>query len=162
MAASGAESGRSMKPVTPSVASEIERFLQSGDTDPHHAAWSGRSFMERAGMAHQDLTDALVAQVKERSRAWTPPAALRDLDVAAFTRRKVAPMVRGLFPRAEQDIVLALVERSVVFLTPRNIEHVLRCEAHWPRSAWDIANLYLGSIGAELLCADAPRIVGLS
>ena len=30
-------------------------------------------------------------------------------------------MVRGLFPRAEQDIVLALVERSVVFLAPDSL-----------------------------------------
>lgn len=36
--------------------------------------------------------------------------------------------------------MLALVERSVVFLTPSNIEEVLR-EARWPRSAWDLANL---------------------
>jgi len=78
-------------------------------------------------------------------------------DVVAFTRDKVE-----LFPRAEQDVVLALVERSVVFLTPDNIEAVLRKEMGWPGSAWDIANLYLGGIDAELLSADAPRLVGFS
>jgi len=31
-----------------------------------------------------------------------------------------------------------------------------------PHSAWDLANLYLGSIGAPLLGPDAPKIVGLS
>jgi len=59
-------------------------------------------------------------------------------------------------------VVLALVERSVVFLTPDNIEAVLRKEMRWPGSAWDIANLYLGGIDAELLGEDAPQLVGLS
>lgn len=71
-------------------------------------------------------------------------------------------MVRGLFPRTEQDAVLSLVERSVVFLTPDNIETVLHKEMRWPGSAWDIANLYLGGIDAELLSEDAPRLLGLS
>jgi hypothetical protein len=84
-----------------------------------------------------------------------------DLDVVAYTCKKVEPMVRGLFPRVEQDVVLSLVERSVVFLTPGNTEAVLRKEMRWPRSAWDIANLYLGGIGADLLSEDAPRLLGL-
>jgi hypothetical protein len=112
-------------------------------------------------MARADLTNALVAEVRRRSGPWTPPLAMRELDVVAFTRSRVEPMVRGLFPQAEQNTVLALVERSVVFLTPGNIDAILRGES-WPRTAWDIANLYLGSIGAELLGEDAPRIVGLS
>ena len=32
----------------------------------------------------------------------------------------------------------------------------------WLHSAWALANLYLGSPGAELLSDEAPRIVGLS
>lgn len=33
---------------------------------------------------------------------------LPEADTAALTRRKVEPMVRGLFPPAEQDVVQAL------------------------------------------------------
>ena len=70
-------------------------------------------------------------------------------------------MVRGLFPRGEHDAVMALVERSVVFLTPNTIEEVLRA-AQWPRSAWNLANLYLGAIGADRLADDAPWVLGIS
>ncbi len=86
---------------------------------------------------------------------------LAEIDPVALTRRKTEPMVRGLFPRAEQEAVLAVVERSVVFVTSENIEAVLR-GCSWMRSAWDIANLYLGSIGVDLLGPDAPVIVGLN
>lgn len=50
----------------------------------------------------------------------------------------------------------------MVFLTDENIELVLRESSPWLHSSWVLANLYLGSIGAELLAEDAPRIVGLS
>ncbi len=70
-------------------------------------------------------------------------------------------MVEGLFPAAERDAVLALLERSVVVLTAGNIEHVLR-EQRWLHSAWDVANLYLGSVDAELLGLEAPALLGLS
>lgn len=151
-----------MKSADLNVAEQIERYLRTGKTDPHSAAWPGQSFLDRVQRAHRELTDALVAAVRRRAGKKQVPAAVQGLDVVAFTRRKVEPMVRGLFPRNEQDVVLGLVERSVIFLTPDNIEHVLREEVGWPRSAWDIANLYLGSVGAELLGDTAPHIVGLS
>ena len=53
-----------------------------------------------------------------------------------------------------------MLARSVVFLTPDNIEAILRA-ARWPGTAWDLANLYLASFGAELLSDEAPDIVGL-
>ena len=147
---------------TPSIASEVERYLRTGDSDPYRAAWPGTSFIGRAERAHDDLSDALVAEVKRRTGSASTPTALRGLDVVAFTRRKVEPMIRGLFPRAEQEIVLDLVEGSVIFLSPENIEAVLRDESGWLSTAWDLANLYLDSIGAELLGEDAPRLLGLS
>lgn len=151
-----------MTSTTPTVADEIERYLRTGDTDPYHAAWSSPSFFKRSQLAGVDLENALVAEVSRRANGWEPPPALMAIeDLVAFTRTKVEPMVRGLFPRAEQDAVMALVEKSVVFLTPSNIEELLR-EARWPRSAWDLANLYLGAIGADLLANDAPQILGIS
>ena len=151
-----------MTSMTPGVAAEVERYLRTGDSDPYSAAWSGANFIESARLARRDLESALIAEVRRRSGSWRPPEAIRDLDVVAFTRSKVERMVRGLFPRAEQDAVLALVERSVVFLTPDNIDEILHKEMRWPGSAWTIANLYLGGIDAELLSEEAPRLVGFS
>jgi hypothetical protein len=81
--------------------------------------------------------------------------------VVAFTQAKVAPMVRGLFPSHEQEVVLGLLGRSVVFLTPDTIDGVLETTT-WLHTAWDLANLYLASCGAEVLSEHACRIVGLS
>ena len=54
-----------------------------------------------------------------------------------------------------------MLGKSVVFLTSANIEPLLR-EHGYDSSAWTLANLYLASLGAELLGDDAPRLVGLS
>jgi len=39
----------------PSIADEVERYLRTGETAPHHAAWPGNGFIERANRAHEDL-----------------------------------------------------------------------------------------------------------
>ena len=44
---------------------------------------------------------------------------------------------------------------------PDTIEHLLR-DLTWPHTAWNLANIYLGSFGAKLLSTHAPRVVGLS
>lgn len=147
---------------TTCVAEEIENYLRTGDTDLHFAAWPGGNFIEQAQRARADLRTALVAEVLKRTKDWQPPTGpISSDEVSRITRAKVEAMVRGLFPRAEQDRVLALVERSVVYLTPSNIEETLRAVA-WPRSAWNIANLYLGAAGVDLLSEDAPQLVGIS
>lgn len=48
-----------------------------------------------------------------------------------------------------------------MFVTTENLETVLRGRS-FLRSAWDVANLYLASVGAELLGEEARSIVGLS
>ena len=148
-----------MTEIQHSIIDEIDRYLVSGESDPLCAAWSG-SFMERANRAHDDLRGALVHAVRRLSEGLTHKP-LPVADSVALTRKKVAPMVRGLFPRAEQDMVLATLEQSVVFLTKENIEPLMFGRA-FDSSAWTLANLYLASIGAELLGKDAPRLVGLS
>ncbi|MDP9036432.1 MAG: hypothetical protein M3O50_16650 [Myxococcota bacterium] len=67
-------------------------------------------------------------------------------------------MVRGLFHAAEHEAVLSLLEKSVVFLSVDNIESVLRRQS-WLHSAWDLANLYLSSVDAELLGPEAPSLL---
>lgn len=141
------------------VAEEVERYVRTGDTDIKHTAWSG-GFMERVHRAHEDLRRTLLREVHRLADGRAQHPVPCD-DLVAFTRAKVEPMVRGLFPRAEQDAVLATLEKSVVFLTSANIDAVLLNEG-FHRSAWDLANLYLSSLGAELLGDEAPRIVGLS
>ena len=148
-----------MTHAQPTIADEVERYLRSGESDPHLAAWSG-GFMERANRAHEDLRKALIREVRRLAAARTHEP-LPQADSVALTRAKVEPMVRGLFPRVEQDIVLAALEKCVVFLTSANIEPLLLGQG-FDSSAWTLANLYLGSLGAELLAEDAPRLVGLS
>ena len=148
-----------MTKVQHSIADEIDRYLVSGESDPLYAAWPG-SFMERANRAHDDLRGALVHAVRQLAGRLTHEP-LPVADYVALTRKKVEPMVRGLFPRAEQDLVLATLEQSVVFLTSANIEPLL-FERAFDSSARTLANLYLASIGAELLGEDAPLLAGLS
>jgi hypothetical protein len=143
----------------PIIAKEVERYLLSGDSDPLSSAWSG-SFFERANRAHDDLRGALVRAVRCRTTGLVHDP-LPEIDSVALTRAKVEPMVRGLLPRAEQDAVLAALEQSVIFITKANIDRLIR-ECAFNNSAWTLANLYLASLGAELLAEDAPRIVGLS
>lgn len=138
---------------------EIDRYVQTGVTDPIFAAWSG-NFMERANRAHEDLRGALISTVRRRAERLTH-APVPEADTVALTRAKVEPMVRGLFQRAEQDAVLATIEQSVVFVTSANIEPLL-LKRDFDSSAWTLANLYLASLGAELLGEDMPHLVGLS
>jgi len=146
--------------MTAGIREEIERYLRTGDSDPYAAAWQG-AFLERHEHARKDLREALVAEVAARSRGKPAARTGDDRNVAELVRRKVEPMVAGLFRRAEREPVLRLLEGSVVFLTRDRIREVL-LEVSWPRTAWNLANLYLASVGAELLDEQAPSIVGLS
>jgi hypothetical protein len=143
----------------PIIAEEVERYLLTGESDPLYSAWSG-SFMERANCAHDDLRGALIRTVSQLTKGLAHER-LPETDTVALTRAKVEPMVRGLFPRAEQDAVLATIERCVVFTTSANLERLLH-GCSFDSTAWTLANLYLASFGAELLGKSAPRIVGLS
>jgi hypothetical protein len=145
--------------LNPRVDDEIERYLGTGVTDPLCAAWPG-GFLESAKLAHEDLRGALVRAVTRRAEGLTHPP-VPEADVVSFTRAKVEPMVRGLFPRAEQDLVLATFEQSVIFVTNTNIEALL-LKISFDSSAWTLANLYLASLGAELLGEGAPRLVGFN
>jgi hypothetical protein len=143
----------------PIIAEEVERYLLTGESDSLYSAWPG-SFLERANRAHDDLRGALVREVRQLTKGLDHEP-LPETDTVALTRTKIEPMVRGLFPRAEQDEVLAKLEQSVVFTTNVNIERLLR-GCSFDSTAWTLANLYVASFGAELLGKDAPCLVGLS
>jgi hypothetical protein len=139
-------------------ASEIGRYLGTGQHDALFRAWPGGSLTACARHGHLALRGALVERVMGHTRHAIVPGPPASLDVVAFTRNAVEPMVRGLFPADEQAAVLG---RSVVFLTPDNIQSILR-ETRYLHTAWVLANLFLGSCSAPLLAADAPAVVGLS
>lgn len=143
-----------------SVDAEIAHYVKTGEHDLTFAAWSG-NLLERAIRGDADLKVALIDEVERRTVGFVSGAVIPDADPVVFVRRKVEPMVRGFFPRVEQEAVLRVLERSVVFLTPANISRVLG-DQRWPGTAWDLANLFLGSIGADLLGPDATGLVGLS
>jgi hypothetical protein len=143
----------------PSIADEVERYLRTGETDPYQAAWPA-DFMERGRRAHADLRGALVEEVRRLAKGLSHEPVPEGVGVA-FTRAKVEPMVRGLFPKAEQDVVLSTLENSVVYVTSETIEPLL-LNHDYDRSAWDLANMYLRSLGAKLLGEEAMSIVGLS
>ena len=70
-------------------------------------------------------------------------------------------MVKGLFPPHERDAIHDVLAHSVVILSPATINGVLE-QTPWFSTAWDLANLYLAGVDAELLAEDAPNLVGLS
>lgn len=146
--------------VAPTIAGEVDRYVRTGDTDPYFAAWTG-SFLERAKRAHEDLRSGLVREVLRRSEGRTSSLLPTALELVPFTRRKVEPMVRGLFSRAEQSVVLGALEHSVVFLTRENIDTVLT-GGSVDATAWRLANIYLGSLGCAALGEEAEGLVGLS
>jgi hypothetical protein len=143
------------------VPEAIERYLREGTYVSDHPGWPGRNFLEKARNGHDDLLRALADEVKGRSAGKAHPSLPRGFDVIPWTRCKLAPMVHGLFPEAEREAVLSLLERSVVFLTEANVEKVLLGQM-WLHTAWSLANLFLSSVGADLLGPEAPSLLGLS
>ena len=127
-----------------------------------HAAWPGGHALERIERGSDDLQQALLAELRRREATVTVPryAPTGSDDLVAFSREKLGPMVNGLFRRDEREAVLSVLEKSVVFLSPENIEALVR-EASLD-TAWTISNMYLRSIGASPISENAPKAVGLS
>lgn len=140
---------------------ETEHYLRTGDHDPTFAGWPGDNVLDRCVTGTRALEDALVAEVSRREHGREIRGLPSGFALKSFARAKVGPMVTGLFPAREHEVMLDLLENSLVFLTRDNIEHVLR-EEQWPGTAWDLANLYLGSVGAACLDGNPSYLVGLS
>jgi len=140
---------------------EVDRFLSSGDHDNLFEVWPGGTFVDRARNGSAALKGALISAVRKRAGHAVAPSYQEDADVDIFARVKFTPMVRGLFPQGEQSVILDMLERSVVILTPAAINTALE-KARWLSTAWKLANIYLASLDAKLLTGSAPDIVGLS
>ncbi len=139
----------------------IERYLRSGDYDAGFRMWPGDNYIASAKYGDASLRKALISAVHCRTQKVTHPGAAAEMDVVAITQEKVAPMVKGLFPPHERDAIHEVLAHSVVVLSPATINEVLE-QTPWLSTAWDLANLYLAGVDAELLAEDAPNLVGLS
>lgn len=124
-------------PMQESREQPIKRYLQSGEYDTNFGAWPGDSYLGRVQQGDAALRKALRSAIQERITCGTCPVSLVELDVASVTRRKVLPMVQGLFPRHEQACVLDMLERSVVFLTPVTIDQYVLAVEGMPRIRLD-------------------------
>ena len=141
---------------------EVDRFLSSGNHDDIlFTIWPGDSVVSRAINGDAALRCALISAVLERAEQAAVSACQEHSGLDINAREKFAPMVQGFFPQKEQAVILNMLERSVVFLTPATINAVLE-KAAWLKTAWDLANIYLASLDAKPLSGSAPGIVGLS
>lgn len=140
---------------------EVDRFLSSGDHDILFQMWPGNTVVGRAINGDTALRSALISEISMRAGQVAIPACQEYPCQDINARAKFAPLVRGLFPKTEQPIILDMLEHSVIFLTPATINTVIK-KARYPSTAWDIANIYLASLDAEPLADSVPDIVGLS
>ncbi|RLE23590.1 MAG: hypothetical protein DRJ65_11540 [Acidobacteria bacterium] len=140
---------------------EILEFLKTGKNDPLFRNWPGDDLFSTAKNAEMTLKNALIAELRERAQGRVPPSIPVDFDPTRFAREKLTPMVNGLFTAKEQETVSELLDESIVFLTPGNIEQVI-LDNRWLTTTWDLANIYLNSLGAKPLGEASPNIVGLS
>lgn len=144
-----------------SPAQEVRGFLASGEYDALYSVWPGSDLVTKARKGERALKQALVAEVHHRVKGWRTPSLPSGFNTTQFTCARVGPMVRGLFPQREQQTILGIFDKSLVFLTPGNIGKVL-AGMTWMGTAWQVANLYLGSLGLPGLDGKPVRLVGLS
>ncbi len=140
---------------------EIKKYISTGDTDPYGSSWQGANVIERARNARRHLRSSLANEVRRRAEGCSPKEIPCLHGLQDFAQRKVAPMVEGLFSIEEQGFVLKTLTSSILFITGETVYDIIQT-TRWDKTAWDLANLYLLSLGADLLGKDAPTIVGLS
>jgi hypothetical protein len=139
---------------------EAQGYLFSGDYDSSFAGLQGDYLVDVAQRATHRLRTALVGETLRRTHGFLRPLSV-PADLNAWVRSKLWPMVHGLLPVEKRSVILDDLSRNVVFLTPENIPSVLMGQT-WLSTAWNLANLYLASVGAIGLSRRASNIVGLS
>ena len=152
---------RPLSPMQESPEQAIKRYLQSGEYDTHFRAWPGDSYLGRVQHGDAALREALRSAIHACTPSARPHAGLARLGLRPAQRRQGFPIGQGLFTRHRPAGGLELLGRSVVFLTPATIDQVLE-QSRWLSTAWDLANLFLAGVKAEILSDDAPYLVGLS
>lgn len=142
-------------------AARIRYYLETGEADADPREWPGANIIEQGQAQHAALSSALIVEVRRLAAGAVPPVLPPGPDLASFTHGRVAPMVDGLFPAPERPLVMRLLEQAVVFLTPESIETMLAAQ-RWPYTAWQLGNIYLGSLGRPGRDGRPAGLVGLS
>lgn len=124
----------------------LETYLQTGH---------GNYFADRT-----TLRQGLLKEILTRTAGVAKPS-IPDIDLVELTRLKIEPMIRGLFPKAEQPILLEALSGSVILVSHANIESLL-LKHSWDYSTWTLANLYLHSLGLPKLSEEAVAVLGMS
>jgi hypothetical protein len=143
------------------IEQEVARFLATGESDPLGSGFPGSNIIERLTNHERRLREALFREVQRRESGRRQQQMPNCFDPVVWTRRKVKPMIAGLFPRTEQATVLGVAERSIVFLTREAAHRAIR-ETMFLSSARTIANVYLHSLRAPTLGDEPSQIFGLN
>jgi len=140
---------------------EVAHYLATGESDPLGFAFPGKNTIECLTGYDCHLRKTLLDEVRRRERGRRQNQLPPDFHPTAWIRRKVQPMITGLFPAAERPVVLGVAEHSIVFLTRATGQRTIH-ETAYLSSAWTIANIYLYSLRAPRLGDSGSQIVGLS
>lgn len=125
----------------------------SGTSEPAKPTHSTRpgpaASWKLANRAHENLRGALVRAVKRLNHA-----PVCESDLVSLTRAKLRADGAHIVSSRRAGRGAGNEEQSVVFVTSASIDALL-LKRDFEHSAWTIANLYLASLGAELLGEDA-------
>ncbi|MEQ9322915.1 MAG: hypothetical protein RIF41_27365 [Polyangiaceae bacterium] len=138
---------------------QVDHFLATGESDATGALYPAESMMEAFRRYDEVLRHALLDELNRRAANHRGRRLPQGFELSEFVRRKVGPMVAGLFPRREHEAVLASLDKAFVFLTRQATRQVV-LEASYLSTAWTVANIYLASIGAECLGEGDWAVVG--
>lgn len=93
---------------------EVAHFLATGEADPLGSAFPGRHALERLTGYERHLRIALLDEVRQGEQGHRHQRVPPGFNPSAWTRRKVHPMITGLFPAAERPALLDMAARSIV------------------------------------------------
>ncbi len=105
------------------------------------------------------MREALIAQVAPMAVACPAPKLSFDLELEA--RRRIAPMVQGLFVEAEQAPVLDAISSGFVLISSETIISLLHQEPDL-KTAWRFAKMFRKSVGGPDTDDEDVEPVGLN
>lgn len=138
---------------------QVDHFLATGESDAMGTLYPADSMMEAFRRYDEVLRLALLDELNRRAAKRRGRRLTEGFQPSELVRRKVGPMVTGLFPRREHEVVLAVLDDRFVFLT-RDATRQVVLEAPYLSTAWTVANIYLASIGADCLGERDWAVVG--
>ncbi len=77
---------------------EVQQYLRTGELGHDFLNWPGDDYPTRVTTGKQRMREALVGEVRRLEAGKSFPSLPAGFDSTAFARRKVTPMVTGLFP----------------------------------------------------------------